>query len=234
VETEGVIKFDLCYRVTRPVALAKLDELNAWRSRLWQLHLIGQDPQRYDGYGFGNVSVRCGPRDAPPGKRAFLISGTQTGELPELDDNHFTQVESYDATANRVIAHGPIKPSSESLTHGILYDMDTGIQAILHVHSPDIWQAAGALGIPVTVTSVAYGTPAMAAEVQRLFRETNVLVQRIFSMGGHEDGIVAFGQTLAEAGATLLAALTRAQHQLHSGKPRGEPGNGKEIQRDNG
>ena len=207
MEVEGVIKFELCYRVAEPIALNEFAELNAWRNRLWQLRLIGQDPQRYDGYGFGNVSMRHGPRDAPCGNRAFVISGTQTGAMPELDARHYTLVESYDATTNRVVAHGPVKPSSESLTHGIIYDMDRRIQAILHVHSPDIWQTASAQGMPVTDASVAYGTPAMAVEVQRLFRETEVLRQRIFSMGGHLDGIVAFGQTVAEAGTTLLAAL---------------------------
>jgi len=211
MEAEGVIKFDLQYRLAQPVAQHELKELNAWRSRLWQLRLIGQDPQRYDGYGYGNVSVRCGPRDAPAGERAFLICGTQTGALPELDERHYTRVISYDAPANRVVAEGPVKPSSESLTHGILYDQDTRIQAVLHVHSADIWHAAGALGLPVTRTSVPYGTPAMAAEVQRLFRETDVLRQQIFSMGGHEDGIVAFGQTVAAAGDTLLAALAQAR-----------------------
>jgi L-ribulose-5-phosphate 4-epimerase len=53
----------------------------------------------------------------------------------------------------------------------------------------------------------------MAAEVQRLFRESNVLRQQLFSMGGHQDGIVAFGQTVAEAGDTLLAALAQAGHR---------------------
>ena len=211
MEAEGVIKFDLQYRVARAVAHNELKELNAWRSRLWQLQLIGQDPQRYEGYGFGNVSVRFGPRDAAPGKRTFLISGTQTGALPELDKHHYTLVESYDPAANRVVARGPVRPSSESLTHGILYDQDTRIQAVLHVHSPDIWQAAGELGIPVTDATVTYGTPAMATEVQRLFRETDVIRQQIFSMGGHLDGIVAFGQTVAQAGDTLLAALAQAQ-----------------------
>jgi len=211
MEAEGVIKFALQYRLAQPVAQNELQELNAWRSRLWQLRLIGQDPQRYSGYGFGNVSMRCGPRDSAPGRRAFLISGTQTGALPELDEHHYTLVESYDASANRVIAQGPVKPSSESLTHGILYDQDTRIQAVLHVHSPDIWQAAGALGLRVTDATVTYGTPAMAAEVQRLFGETDVFRQQVFSMGGHEDGIVAFGQTVAAAGETLLATLARAQ-----------------------
>ncbi|HYQ73271.1 MAG TPA: class II aldolase/adducin family protein, partial [Gammaproteobacteria bacterium] len=206
---EGVIKFDLRYRESGASAPAGLDELNAWRSRLRKLRLIGQDPQRYDGYGFGNVSVRCGAHDAAPGRRAFLISGTQTGALPELEARHYALVESYDAAANRVDAQGPVKPSSESLTHGILYDLDSRIRAVLHVHSNDIWVSADTLGIPVTDAAVPYGTPAMATEVKRLFRDSDVLRQQIFSMGGHEDGIVAFGHTVEEAGNTLLSTLAR-------------------------
>jgi hypothetical protein len=34
-----------------------------------------------------------------------------------------------------------------------------------------------------------------------------VAARGIFSMGGHEDGIVAFGPSADAAGATLLAAL---------------------------
>ena len=226
MEAEGVIKFELHYRETEPFSRAGFDALNAWRSRLWQLRLIGQDPQRYDGCGFGNVSMRCGPRNAAPGERTFLISGTQTGALPELGARHYTQVASYDAAANRVVAQGPVKPSSESLTHGVIYDMDARIQAVLHVHSPDIWQADGTLGLPVTRAAVPYGTPAMAAEVQRLFRETDVLRHQIFSMGGHEDGIVAFGQTVTAAGDTLLAVLIQAQTGHRPPHPKREADNG--------
>ena len=39
----------------------------------------------------------------------------------------------------------------------------------------------------------------MAREVQRLFTSTDVRQERIFVMGGHEDGIVAFGSTLDAA-----------------------------------
>jgi hypothetical protein len=54
---------------------------------------------------------------------------------------------------------------------------------------------------------VEYGTPEMSREVERLFSETDVRRKGIFSMGGHEDGIVAFGQTMEGAGNTLLTAL---------------------------
>ena len=207
---EGVIKFDLQYTAAGPVPGETLSELNAWRRILWQLGLVGQDPARYGGCGFGNVSQRRPPLDAPAGKRQFVISGTQTGGLEMLDAAHYAVIETYDPQTNRVTAKGPVKPSSESLTHGMIYDLDTDIHAILHVHSPHIWQQASALNIPVTDTSVTYGTPGMAQAAGRLFRETDVLHKGIFSMGGHEDGIVAFGTTPGEAGSILLQALARS------------------------
>jgi ribulose-5-phosphate 4-epimerase/fuculose-1-phosphate aldolase len=204
---EGVIKFRLQFTEAAPVEMEPLAELNRWRTILWQRALIGQDPARYDGYDFGNVSQRSSDIDAPPDKRSFIISGTQTGHLPELDSRHYAVVISYNALNNAVIAAGPVKPSSESLTHGMLYDLDDAIRVVLHVHSPDIWGAANHLGIPATDRTAAYGTPGMAAEVQRLFSETAVREKKLFSMGGHEDGIVAFGETAEEAGDTLLRAL---------------------------
>ena len=204
---EGVIKFKLDFSRAGPVDMQPLAELNQWRTILWQQALIGQDPARYEGYGFGNVSQRIGSDDAARGKRCFVISGTQTGHLPELDNTHYTLVRTYDAASNAVSATGPIKPSSESLTHGMIYDLDNAIRIVLHVHSPDIWLAADSLGIPVTDSAVPYGTPQMAAEVQRLFNETDVNEQKIFSMGGHEDGVIAFGTSAEEAGEILLRTL---------------------------
>jgi len=204
---EGVIKFKLDYSEAEPMEMQSLAALNRWRTTLWQQALIGQDPARYEGYGFGNVSQRIGTGDAAHGKRCFVISGTQTGHLPALDNSHYTQVRTYNATTNSVSAAGPIKPSSESLTHGMIYDLDNAIRVVLHVHSPDIWLATDRLDIPVTDSTVPYGTPKMAAEVQRLFNETDVRERKIFSMGGHEDGVISFGTTAEEAGDILLRTL---------------------------
>jgi ribulose-5-phosphate 4-epimerase/fuculose-1-phosphate aldolase len=210
MQEDGVIKFELVFSNAAAPADA-LTELNRWRGILWQHALIGQDPARYSGYAFGNVSQRCSPMDAPRGQRAFIISGTQTGRYPELDNNHYCTVTAYDARSSQVTAHGRVKPSSESLTHGMLYDLDSDIRAVLHVHSPDIWQAANRLGLPVTRADVTYGTPAMAREVARLFKSTTVRQQAIFSMGGHKDGIVAFGKTVTAAGDILLRALAASR-----------------------
>jgi len=217
MQAEGVIKFNLAFTVAAAVPASMLTDLNHWRSILWQQALIGQDPARYEGYGFGNVSQRIGDFNAPRGKRSFIISGTQTGQLPELDNNHYAHVKTYDAASNAVSAEGPFKPSSEALTHGMIYDLDNEIHVVLHAHSPDIWLGADNLGLPITNASVLYGTPEMAKEVQRLFNETDVRKKKIFSMGGHEDGVVSFGSTAEEAGDILLRALDASRkHERHS------------------
>ncbi|MCK5480537.1 MAG: class II aldolase/adducin family protein [Gammaproteobacteria bacterium] len=212
MQEEGVIKFDLQFRFAEPAPMNSLQELNTWRNILWKNGLIGQDPCRYGGYGFGNVSQRIGPFDAGCGKRVFVISGTQTGELEELDNSHYAIVSAYDTGRNHVIASGPVKPSSESLTHAAIYDLDDEVHAVLHVHSPDIWKTAAARNIPLTDPSVDYGTPAMAQEVRRLFNESDVRQIGIFAMGGHEDGVVSFGPNVEQAGHTLLHALTESRY----------------------
>jgi len=211
MQEEGVIKFDLQFSPAEPVAMSSLQELNKWRSIFWRHRLIGQDPGRYEGYGFGNVSQRIGPFDTECGKREFVISGTQTGELEELDNNHYAIVSGWDTAHNQVIASGPVEPSSESLTHAMIYDLDDEARVVLHVHSPDIWKSAAAQNIPLTGASIEYGTPAMAQEVRRLFNETSVRQSGIFAMGGHEDGVVSFGHTVEQAAHVLLRALNESR-----------------------
>ena len=207
---EGVIKFTLDFSLGDALPATQLTELNAWRDVLYARQLIGQDPARYGGYGFGNLSMRLAPYSAPPDRRRFVISGTQTGDLATLGPEHYAIVDACYPAENRLVAHGPVRPSSESLTHGAVYGIDPAIRFVMHVHSPVLWQAAAALHLPTTDPTVPYGSPEMAAEVERLFAETPVATLRVFSMGGHEDGIVSFGHTAAEAGDVLLAALSAA------------------------
>ncbi len=210
---EGVIKFryqhtwqPLCRRRYRELAY----QLIAWRAVLAQTQLIGQDPHRYAGAGYGNVSSRTGAPSSARGRRAMLITGTQTGGLAELGLDDFCVVERYDYRRNWVQSEGPIEPSSETMTHGAIYDLSPHIRYVFHGHSPMIWQRARALSIPCTRPDVAYGTPEMAEEVERLYRSSSLSETNILSMAGHEDGIIAFGHTAEEAGQVLLRYLTRA------------------------
>lgn len=207
---DGIIKYRLEYSPGPALPAGSVSEINAWRRLLYMTKLIGQDPDRYGGYGYGNISRRVEPFDAPINERAFVVSGTQTGFFEMLAPEHFTTVTRYQPEHNLLVATGPIKPSSEALTHASVYDQDAGVRWVMHVHCIEIWRHAEALGIPTTAADVPYGTPEMAAEVQRLFEGTDVRQRRILSMGGHEDGIVAFGQTGEEAAFALLGALVKA------------------------
>lgn len=201
-QQEGVIQFDLQWQQT-DVIQADLSALNAWRDILWKLELIGEDPQRYEGYGFGNVSQRYGTGNQ------FIISGTQTGHIRTIEECHYALVTEFDPNTNRVSAEGPVRPSSESMTHGVIYSLEESVNCVLHVHSPHIWTAASKLKLPLSSADVDYGTPEMATEVRRLFKETDVEKQGIFAMAGHQDGVVSFGSTPEEAGVRLIKTLAQ-------------------------
>ncbi|MDJ0756418.1 MAG: class II aldolase/adducin family protein [Ardenticatenaceae bacterium] len=204
-EQEGVIKYKLEFTPTSPLDITLVHLLTAWRHICKLTGLIGQDPHRYEGYGFGNISARIAPNEAP-----FLISGSQTGHLETLTAAHYAVVEQCFPAENRVVARGPLRPSSESMTHGTIYQQDPTVQAVIHAHSPDIWRCAERLALPQTAASIPYGSPEMAEEVARLFIKNSLSERQIFSMKGHEDGIVAFGSSLDEAGHILIQTFASA------------------------
>ena len=210
---EGVIKFTAVHQA-RPLEERRYGELVckliAWREILGLTGLVGQDPARYEGYGFGNVSARVGPPSAARGRRAFLITGTQTAGARCVGLDQFALIERYDYHRNRVESRGRVEPSSETMTHAALYDTSPAIRCVLHAHSPVIWRRARELRLPTTDANIAYGTPEMALAVQRLCDSSALPEVRILAMGGHEDGIVVFGRGPEEAGGVMLKWLSRA------------------------
>jgi len=210
---EGVIKFEVEHEQS-PLEFRRYGELAckliAWREIMALTGLVGQDPARYEGAGYGNVSARLGPPNAGLGRRSFLITGTQTSGKRCLGLEDFAVVERYDYRHNRVRSRGCLQPSSESMTHGAVYDLGPQIRCVLHAHCPVLWRQARELRLPTTNPKVPYGTPEMAGEVQRLYRETVLPERSILAMGGHEDGIVVFGRSPEEAGEVLLRWLAKA------------------------
>jgi len=204
-EREGVIKYHLSHQHTDLADDLNISELNAWRTLLYRLHLIGQIPEKYDGLGFGNISCRV----VPDGE-GFLISGTQTGGLSCLGKQHFALVETATPQKNAIQSRGLCPPSSEALTHAGVYLLEPAIQAVIHVHSPELWRNTQRLQLPHTSSHVPYGTPEMAQAVTDLFNSGQLEAKRIFTMLGHEDGVVAFGASLAEAAELLIAELVKA------------------------
>lgn len=185
-------------------------QLIAWREILTRTGLVGRDPQLYGGYAYGNVSGRVGPFPGARRERAFLVSGSGSSAKARVTLHDFCLVTRCDGEQNRVTSRGPCLPSSESLTHGAIYDLASHIRFVFHVHSPTIWRRAQALRLPITAPSAPYGSPEMAREVERLYRGSALAELGILAMGGHEDGIVVFGRTAEEAGQVVLRHLARA------------------------
>ncbi len=203
---EGVIKFQLDFQQGPAPGAELLVELDAWRAIFLRRGLLGQDPERYQGLGFGNLSRRLPGRD----DCVFLISGTQTGHLARLAPKDYATVLRCDPGANRLSANGQVKPSSEALSHGILYQCNPHIHWVMHLHSPDIFAHYRELGLPFTAPSVAYGTPEMAREIKRLASQHHCSAPGLLVMGGHEDGILAFGKQAETTGALVIDTLERA------------------------
>lgn len=199
-ETEGVVKYRLDFTPAPAPDWSLIADLDAWRSVLFRLGLTGHNPDRYGGLAYGNVSRRLAGRQ-------FLVSGTQTGGLPRLSAIHYCKVTDFDAEANVLAAEGPIRPSSEALTHAAVYQASESVNAVLHIHSPELWRQAGPLAIPVTDPRIAYGTPEMAVAVQALLADPTL---RLVAMGGHRDGLIALGETVEAAALPLIRMLAAA------------------------
>jgi ribulose-5-phosphate 4-epimerase/fuculose-1-phosphate aldolase len=192
---EGYTKYACDWQRTAPLSEAAVAELNLWRNRLHEAGLVGYYEQA--GVGYGNVSIRAGGRE-------FIISGTQTGHIAQTGVEHYARVIDYSIGGNRVTCRGPVQASSEALTHAALYELNGAIGGIAHVHSARLWQAY-LDQLPTTNSAVAYGTPAMAGEFRRLYRETSLAETGVAVMGGHAEGVVAFGAGIAEAANRILA-----------------------------
>jgi len=215
VEREGVIKFELEHS-DDPKVMERHRECAAaiisWRDILVRLSLVGQSAERYAGLGFGNVSARVAPFAGGRGQRAFLITGTQTGGHVCMSSQEVTLVSQTRAREGWVKSQGPVKPSSESTTHAAVYDLSPAIRWVFHVHSPLLWawSEKHSASFPRSAADASYGSPQMADEIDRLWRETTFPESRIMAMGGHEDGVIAFGRSPMEAAQPVLTALSVA------------------------
>lgn len=210
---EGVIQYRLDFSHAALGAYLPsvlLNTLNTCREGLCALGLIGQDANRYEGYGFGNISCRV---ELPENREAFIITGSQTGHIAVLGRQHYALVTQCEPMQNRLRAIGETPPSSEAMTHAIIYQTLPEIEAVIHVHSPDLWQNAQVLGLPITAADVTYGTPQMAAAAREILFTSYAQQAGLLAMLGHEDGIVAWGTTLAGAQARIMHLINTIQVQ---------------------
>lgn len=194
---EGYIKFHQLW-TKKPLADGTpWEPIEAVRIGLHQQGMVGAYP---NGVGYGNISQRY-----PPG---FLITGSATGHLPRLQQQHYAWVKNVDFVENAVSSEGQVAASSESMTHGMIYQLHPDIQGVIHVHHSRLWEKM-LDNVPTTNQNVAYGTPEMAKEICRLWHDDFLQTQGVVVMAGHAEGIFTFGRDLSQASLRLQQQIER-------------------------
>lgn len=198
---EGVIKYDRS-GFQRTEALPKADyiDLESWREKLFKLALIGEYEDLKVGYGNISMLKNLSHLHQFNGPQ-FIITGTQTGKYPHLTGEHYTQVVAHDVAQSKLKSCGPLEPSSEALTHASIYLAAPTVAAIFHIHSTPIWEGMIQENLPGTPEDIEYGTLEMATCVSELTQGKN---SGSFVMKGHQDGVIAYGRSLDEAGEEIL------------------------------
>ena len=190
---EGSIKYTSVRRDGEVSRSARLDALNRARTVLHDLGLIGVYP---NGIGYGNLSIR-------ESGHQFIITASATGADRCLRHQQYCLVESFSPELNRVVCRGAMDASSESMTHGAIYQANPAVNCVIHVHSRVMFDALLATELPHTQADIPYGTPAMAQAVVGLVRARSQLPV-LFVMAGHDEGIVAYGSDVESVLARLV------------------------------
>lgn len=201
--TEGYIKYKCNWQQAEIIIPDKqFETLTKARRQLYHLGLIGVYP---DGIGFGNISVRENEGNS------FIITGSATGQFAELEPKHYSRVIGYSFAGNSLSCIGLTKASAESLSHAAVYESFPEVGAVVHVHCLWLWKKL--LNIyPTTAADIEYGTPEMAEAIGRLVSGMKNAKDKIVVMGGHEEGILAFGHSLDESTEEILKIYNSYKH----------------------
>jgi hypothetical protein len=195
---DGYIKFKCNYSLQRisemDVQQEIIHELIYYRQKLFGLGLIGSDDK---GIGFGNISYRIS-------KSKFLITGTATGIIDLIGTEHFSLVNNWNLENNELSCEGEIKASSESLTHGAIYQTLSNVNAAIHIHSKQLWLRY-LDKYPTTPEYAEYGTTDIAKEIINTINSN--LSERTIILGGHKDGVIIYDSNLKNAFRNLLSII---------------------------
>ena len=209
MEREGVIKFniDTATHFHPPYDVKHAQrQLVSWFTVFRKMGWLGLDPIRYGGLGYGNLSMRIGKRRADIGHRAFAITGSQTAALTSITDQHIAIVARYKVAEGQLWKMTGVNPSSESLTHAVIYDSAPQAKVCFHIHCPEIWSARSELNLPTVPSHIRYGTTEMSAAIRHLCIHEKVGFNRPIAMGGHEDGLLCFSDNPDQAFLSFIQA----------------------------
>ena len=189
-ETEGVIKFSCFHTFLEDELPASLLHLLPIWHQMKANHWIGVDEHNI---GYGNASICDIQEDS-----TFWISGTQCTLITEMTAKYFCHINRFSLETNSVWSEGFLKPSSETMSHAAIYAANPQVRCVLHIHDSGLWNAF-VNKLPTTPLEFAYGTVAISKSVSSLVESDFLLPHGVVIMGGHPDGLLAFGNSPEEA-----------------------------------
>ena len=192
---DGVIKYSIEHQTAETPLFSCYEQLEALRTRLFTLGLIGEK----DGIGYGNLSMRY------ESSKSFFITATQTGRNLMLSREYYTYISDYDFSTFKIISQGTHKPSSEALSHAMIYAIDDRITTVIHIHSLALWKFMKTNND--LATTAEYGTAEMVEEIAGLYTNLDPISNNAFVMKGHEEGIITFGRSVEEAELVLYTIM---------------------------
>jgi ribulose-5-phosphate 4-epimerase/fuculose-1-phosphate aldolase len=128
----------------------------------------------------------------------FLISGTSTGAERILAANKYCLVTSINIRANKITSTGPIQASSESMTHGAIYQSCREAESVIHIHNRKIFDGMIKDHCPATPASAEYGSPEIAIAIAENIRQSGELEGTIV-LAGHDEGVIAYSSSPEKA-----------------------------------
>jgi len=192
---EGYIKFNINWE-EKEFNFSSVDfqSLNTCRNNLFNLGLMGAYS---NGIGYGNISIRRINNE-------FIISGSATGNIENLSQEHYSLIKGYNIQNNTIKCEGLTKASSESLSHAAVYESNSEIKAVIHIHHLKMWEKY-LNELPTTDKKAEFGTPEIADEMKKLVTKNS----GILIMGGHQEGIISYGKSLNQAENIILTYFNK-------------------------
>lgn len=181
---EGIIKFKANKINSDIIKNKEFMLINPYRKICFDKKYIGIGN---DGIGYGNISIRSGNNNE------FIISASATGGISEMSAEDYSRVTSFSIDKNSLECEGKKLASSESLSHAAIYSSNSDIKAVIHIHNIELWLEHKDK-LQTTASNAEYGTVAMANAISSIVIDNKE--HGIIIMGGHKEGILAYGNTL--------------------------------------
>ncbi|GHU16449.1 hypothetical protein FACS1894163_05840 [Spirochaetia bacterium] len=200
MNNEGYVKYFAEHSPGPSIEPPLWKNLNDVRTKLHDLSLVGVNAK---GIAFGNVSIRMEDNQ-------FLISGTSTGTERILAADKYCLVISVTIAANKITSKGPIHASSESMTHGAIYESCPEAKSVIHIHDRAIFDGMRKDHCLATPVSAEYGTPEIAVAIAHCVRQWGK-PEGALVLAGHDEGVIAYSSS-PEKAFDIIQALFDKYH----------------------